>query len=111
MAVRRLSPGALRAVPGGVWVVDHELPVVAFVDGLDLSVKVVGDWFAESPAERGDWYEEAYTAVAASAGECWVALPDEARRVVRFSASGKSVFEVPAPVSGMACVRGFAGPC
>jgi hypothetical protein len=107
MAVRRLSPGALRAVPGGVWVVDGELPVVAFVDGLDLSVKVVGDCFAESPAEHGDWYEEAYTAVAAIAGECWVALADEARRVVRFSASGKSVFEVPAPVIGLACVRGF----
>jgi hypothetical protein len=101
-----MSPGALRAVPGGVWVVDSELPVVAFVDGLDLSVKVVGDCFAESAAEHGDWHEDAYTAVTAIAGECWVALAEEARRVVRFSAAGKSVFEVSAPVIGLACVRG-----
>lgn len=84
MAGRRFCPGAVAATPGGAWVVDHELPVVAFADAQDLSIEVVGNWFEECVLH--DWapHREIVTAVVGAGDECWVASP-HAGGVIRLS--------------------------
>lgn len=101
MAGRRFCPGAVAATPGGAWVVDHELPVVAFADAQDLSIEVVGNWFEECVLH--DWapHREIVTAVVGAGDECWVASP-HAGGVIRLSRGGKSVYRLPAPVRTLA---------
>jgi hypothetical protein len=105
MGVRRMRPGALYAVPGGVWVVDDELPVLAFVNGCDLSTTFVGDWFEESVVREWVPRRSVCTALAGDDSECWIASPD-AHGVVRLSVAEKSVLKMPAPVRALASAGG-----
>jgi hypothetical protein len=104
-AIRRLCPGTLCASPGGVWVVDQELPVLAFVDAGDLSVELVGSWFEESATRDWSVRREVCTAVAGAEDGCWVASPD-AEGVIWLRHGRKSRFPMPAPVRALAYAKG-----
>lgn len=99
--VRAMRPGALHAVPGGLWAIDNEMPVLAFLDGSALQATVIDDWFGK-PAFR-EWAPRrpACTALTGDDSRCWVASPD-AGGVFCFSAPGKTLFELPAPVRALA---------
>jgi hypothetical protein len=99
--VRAMRPGALHAVPRGLWVIDDEMPVLAFLDDSALQVTVIDDWF-DGPASR-EWAPRrpACTTLTGDDSRCWVAAPD-ASGVFCFSASGKTLFKVPGPVRGLA---------
>lgn len=105
MGERRMCPGALHAVPGGVWVVDDELPILAFVDGRDLSVTIIGDWFRKSVFREWAPRSPVCTVMAGDDADCWIASPD-VRGVICFFPGGKSVFELPAPVKALASTGG-----
>jgi hypothetical protein len=102
---RRLVPGTLGVSPGGVWVVDAELPVLAFVDARDLSVRLVGSWFEESALSGWSSRLEVCTALAGAEDGCWIASPD-ARGVIWLGRDGKSLFGMPAPVRALAYAKG-----
>lgn len=98
MRAREVQPGLVHAVTGGAWVADIAMPVVAFVSGADLSVRLAGDWFAELAAIGRP------APCAALAGDdkvCWVA-PERCNAVYRFSAGSRARLALPAPALALA---------
>jgi hypothetical protein len=97
-----VQPGLVHAVAGGAWVADVAMPVIAFVSGTGLSVRLAGDWFAELAAIGRP------APCAAMAGDdavCWVA-PERCGAVYRFSAGSRQRFALPAPALALTAGRG-----
>lgn len=108
--VRAMRPGALHAVPGGLWAIDNEMPVLAFLDGSALQATVIDDWFGK-PAFR-EWAPRrpACTALTGDDSRCWVASPD-AGGVFCSPPLGKLFSSYLPPCAPLLPLGKAAGPC